>query len=116
MLVMSPEVLLFDEPTAGLDPRTQSWLEDLIVELNASGTTIVHATHDLAALPRIATRCLVFSEDHRIVTSGTPGEVLADHDLLTATNLVHTHAHRHVESGRALVHRHEHATEGHHHA
>ena len=114
VLVMSPEVLLFDEPTAGLDPRTQSWLEDLIVELNASGKTIVHATHDLAALPRIATRCLVFSEDHRIVASGTPQEILADHDLLRATNLVHTHAHSHVESGQTLVHLHEHAAEGHH--
>ncbi len=115
VLVMNPDVLLFDEPTAGLDPRTQHWLENLLVELSASGKTIVHATHDLEALSRIATRCLVFSEDHRIVASGAPGSILADHDLLAATNLVHTHPHTHVDGGQAVVHAHEHAAEGHHH-
>ena len=48
VLVMNPEVLLFDEPTAALDPRTQQWLIELIVELNGAGKTIVLATHDLA--------------------------------------------------------------------
>ena len=47
VLVMNPEVLLFDEPTAALDPRTQQWLIELIVELNGAGKTIVLATHDL---------------------------------------------------------------------
>ena len=67
VLVMNPEVLLFDEPTAALDPRTQEWLIDLIVELNAAGKTIVLATHDLDTLDRIADRCVVFSEEHTIV-------------------------------------------------
>ena len=89
VLVMNPEVLLFDEPTAALDPRTQQWLIELIVELNAAGKTIVLATHDLAPLDVLADRCIVFSEDHRIAAEGPPGVVLADHDLLLATNLVH---------------------------
>ena len=50
VLVMNPEVLLFDEPTAALDPRTQHWLAELIVELNRAGKTIVLATHDLDVL------------------------------------------------------------------
>jgi cobalt/nickel transport system ATP-binding protein len=91
---MNPEVLLFDEPTAALDPRTQHWLIELIVELNAAGKTIVLATHDLDPLDVLADRCIVFSEDHRIAAEGPPAVVLADHDLLLATNLVHGGARR----------------------
>ncbi|HEY5135395.1 MAG TPA: ABC transporter ATP-binding protein [Candidatus Nanopelagicales bacterium] len=89
VLVMNPEVLLFDEPTAALDPRTQEWLTGLIEELSAAGKTIVHATHDLDALERLADRCLVFSETHRIVAEGTPQDILADRDLLLDVNLIH---------------------------
>lgn len=89
VLVMGPEVLLFDEPTAALDPRTQYWLMDLIEQLGDAGKTIVHATHDLGALYRIADRCLVFSEDHRIVAEGAPEQILADRQLLLRVNLIH---------------------------
>jgi cobalt/nickel transport system ATP-binding protein len=91
VLVMSPEVLLFDEPTAALDPRTQHWLLELVEDLGAAGKTIVHATHDLEVLPRIADRCVVFDESHHVVASGTPAEILADRDLLLAVNLIHEH-------------------------
>jgi cobalt/nickel transport system ATP-binding protein len=90
VLVMNPEVLLFDEPTAALDPRTQSWLVELIQELSAAGKTIVHATHDLDALDRLADRCLVLGEDHRVAAEGTPATVLADRSLLLRVNLIHT--------------------------
>lgn len=89
VLAVGPEVLLFDEPTAALDPRSQYWLTDLIEQLGAAGKTIVHATHDLGVLPRIADRCLVFSEDHRIIAEGTPADILADRDLLLSVNLIH---------------------------
>ena len=89
VLATNPEVLLFDEPTAGLDPRTQAWLLELIGELHRAGKTIVCATHDLHALEWIADRCAVFSEDHRIVLDGTPEEVLADHERLVELNLVY---------------------------
>lgn len=92
VLVMGPEVLLFDEPTAALDPRTQYWLMDLIEQLGNAGKTIVHATHDLDALYRIADRCLVFSEDHRIVAEGTPEQILVDRQLLLRVNLIHEHS------------------------
>ncbi|MCU1453592.1 MAG: Sulfate-transporting ATPase [Acidimicrobiales bacterium] len=87
VLAMNPEVLLFDEPTAALDPRTQGWLIELIVELNAAGKTIVLATHDLDTLPLLADRAVVFGEDHRLAATGPPDELLADHDLLLITNL-----------------------------
>jgi cobalt/nickel transport system ATP-binding protein len=114
VLVMNPDVLLFDEPTAGLDPRTQAWLIELMVQLNAAGKTIVHATHDIDTLDRIATRCVVFGEDHRVARTGTTAEILADHELMLAANLVHEHSHRHVDGGRVIVHSHEHSSGGHH--
>jgi cobalt/nickel transport system ATP-binding protein len=109
VLVMNPEVLLFDEPTAALDPRTQHWLIELILELNEAGKTIVIATHDLDTLPILADRCVVFGEDHRIMADAPTFEVLKNTDLLFAVNVIHAHAHRHGEGWH--VHDHE---AGHH--
>ena len=91
VLAMSPEVLLFDEPTAALDPRTQQWLIDLIVELNRAGKTIVLATHDLGTLDRLADRCVVMSEDHRVAAEGPTDRILGDDDLLASVNLAYEH-------------------------
>ena len=121
VLVMNPQVLMFDEPTAALDPRTQQWLMELIVELNQAGKTIVLATHDLASLDTLADRCLVFSEQHRIVAEGPPDDILGDRRLLLSVNLIHHHTHRHMVAGpepgtqREIVHSHDHEA-GHHHA
>ena len=89
VLVMNPEVLLVDEPTAALDPRSQQWLIELIAELSRAGKTIVLATHDLDVLDVVADRCLVFSEQHQLVAEGPVAEILADRDLLLDVNLVH---------------------------
>ncbi len=104
VLAMNPEVLLFDEPTAALDPRTQSWLIDLILELNQSGKTIIIATHDLATLDVLADRCVVFSEDHQIVADGPPGTILRDTELLISVNLLHDHAHDHGSTSHTHPH------------
>jgi cobalt/nickel transport system ATP-binding protein len=109
VLATNPEVLLFDEPTAGLDPRTQQWLLELIVELGAAGKTIISATHDLDTLELIADRCLVFSEGHEIVAEAPPGPLLADPTALLAVNLIHEHSHRHGH----VLHAHPHDV-GHH--
>jgi cobalt/nickel transport system ATP-binding protein len=109
VLVMNPEVLLFDEPTAALDPRTQQWLMELIVDLNQAGKTIVVATHDLEHLDLLADRCAVFSEEHQVVAVGPTGEILADQTLLRSVNLVHEHSHVH----RRVAHSHEHGLDHH---
>ncbi|HEV7979267.1 ABC transporter ATP-binding protein [Amycolatopsis sp.] len=106
VLAMNPEVLLFDEPTAALDPRTQMWLIELMAQLAEAGKTIVHATHDLDALDRIADRCLVFGEDHRIAGVGTPSQILASRDLLLEVNLVHEHTPLPSPRARSLPHGH----------
>ncbi len=115
VLSMNPEVIIFDEPTAALDPRTQHWLIELMAELNAAGKTIVVATHDLAALEQMADRCIVFSEDHTIASTGTPSQVLRDSDLLLAVNLVHEHTHQHTKAQEVIRHSHPHPTTANHH-
>jgi cobalt/nickel transport system ATP-binding protein len=109
VLAMNPEVLLFDEPTAALDPRSQQWLMELIVELSLAGKTIVLATHDLGTLEVLADRCIVFSESHQVVAEGTPEQILQSRDLLLGVNLIHEHTHLH-DGDR---HDHEHLS-GHH--
>jgi cobalt/nickel transport system ATP-binding protein len=104
VLAMNPEVLLFDEPTAALDPRTQQWLIDLILELNRAGKTILLATHDLETLDVLADRCMVMSEQHTIVRECTPVELVADRALLLGVNLAHEHAHSHGETKHSHVH------------
>jgi cobalt/nickel transport system ATP-binding protein len=90
VLVMNPDVLLFDEPTAALDPRMREWLIELVAELNAAGKTVVLATHDLNSLDRLADRCIVVSEDHRIAAEGPTAHILDDASLLESVNLVLT--------------------------
>ncbi|HTP00886.1 MAG TPA: ABC transporter ATP-binding protein [Anaerolineales bacterium] len=92
LLTLEPDIWLMDEPTTGLDPRSQSWLVEFIVEQRKLGKTMITATHDLSIADEIASRICVFSEDHRIVASGEPSDVLNDHDLLHQCNLAHYHA------------------------
>lgn len=91
ILSLQPEVWLLDEPTAGLDPRSQSWLINFIREQNKAGKTLVTATHDLSVAELIATRVYVFGTDHQIAATGTTEEILANHELLHACNLAHYH-------------------------
>jgi cobalt/nickel transport system ATP-binding protein len=108
VLSLRPEVWLLDEPTTGLDPRSQSWLVDFVNEQGQAGKTVVTATHDLAIVESIADRILVFNEEHRLVADGTPALVLADHDLLLACNLIHAHRHQHPAAAEEHSHPHVH--------
>ena len=92
VLSLRPDVWLLDEPTTGLDPRSQSWLVEFIQQQRQEGKTIITATHDLGIAEEIATCIYVFDEDHRITASGEPCDILADHDLLHRCNLSHYHA------------------------
>jgi len=105
MLSTNPDVLLLDEPTGGLDPRTQIWLIELIQDLAKSGKTIITATHDLDIVEQISTRAIVVGEDHTIKTDAECGGVMGNMDLLLSANLIHRHMHRHGK----LLHEHLHA-------
>jgi len=106
ILSLHPEVWLLDEPTAGLDPRTESWFLDFICQLNEMGHTVITATHDLDAVDLIADRIYVLSEENRLIAQGTPQEILSDQELLLRCNLTHEHRHRHERLEHAHPHRH----------
>jgi cobalt/nickel transport system ATP-binding protein len=106
VLVLDPAVLLLDEPTASLDPRSQSQLIDLLVEWGGGAKSVIIATHDLGDLEDIADRCYVL-DGGRLVAERTPAEVLHDRELLERTNLAHAHRHRHA-SGEMHSHPHVH--------
>jgi cobalt/nickel transport system ATP-binding protein len=105
VLSSAPDVLLLDEPSADLDPRTRVWLQDFLRELNQGGKTIVTATHDLELAYETSNRCIILDEQHRMVAQGQTEELLEDTDLLLRANLIHEHAHRHGP----LSHSHPHA-------
>lgn len=110
VLVNNPDVLLLDEPTAGLDPRTQLWLIELLQELGRAGKTVITTTHDLEIIEQISKRAIVIGEDHRVKADGTSGYVLSDFELLLGANLIHEHMHLHGKS----VHEHLHAHKSEH--
>lgn len=110
VLATNPDVLLLDEPTAGLDPRTELWLIELLQELGKAGKTIITATHDLDIIEQISARAVVMGEDHSIRVDRGTKSVLDDLELLLAANLIHKHMHRHG----AMVHQHLHSHEKEH--
>lgn len=110
VLSLQPDVVLLDEPTASLDPRTKWVLVNLIQQLGEQGKTIVVATHELEIVPIVADRAVVIGESRRILADGPAEEILADQALLVEANLIHEHLHRH------LTFTHSHAHEPGHHA
>ncbi len=105
-LALNPEVLLLDEPASGLDPKTESFLTDLIISLSESGKTIVIATHDLELVDHLQPKVAVISEEHRVEKIGAVDEILKDQDLLVKVNLVHEHRHRHGSRVHSHLHSH----------
>jgi cobalt/nickel transport system ATP-binding protein len=93
VLSLRPAVLLLDEPTASLDPRTKWVLVSLIRELGAGGRTVVTATHDLDIVPEIAGRVVVLGEDGRVIADGDVARLLGDRELLVRANLIHQRLH-----------------------
>ena len=73
-IALDPEILFFDEPSAGLDPLSSRRLDDLILELRDSlGTTIVVVTHELASIFTIGDNAVFLDADTRtMIASGDP--------------------------------------------
>ena len=77
-LALDPEIVYFDEPSAGLDPISSSNLDDLIIEINRSlGTTIVVVTHELASIFAIGTNSIFLDPISKsILAKGNPHDIL----------------------------------------
>ena len=86
VLAMQPEVLVLDEPTAGLDPHGRDRILGIIEELHRQGTTVVMVSHSMEDVARLATRVAVLSHG-RLLAEGTPREIFAQQEMMTAAGL-----------------------------
>ncbi|HEX2182297.1 MAG TPA: ATP-binding cassette domain-containing protein [Rubrobacteraceae bacterium] len=86
VLAMAPEVLVLDEPTAGLDPATREDLLGVVRALREGGTSVVLISHDLDEVAEVADRvCLLESGEVRAV--GPPGEVFYAHPAMAPSTV-----------------------------
>jgi phospholipid/cholesterol/gamma-HCH transport system ATP-binding protein len=79
-MALDPDILFFDEPSAGLDPVSAKLLDDLIIELRDSlGATVVVVTHELASIFAIANNSVFLDpETKTMIASGDPNRLLAE--------------------------------------
>jgi cobalt/nickel transport system ATP-binding protein len=107
-LVIDPEVLILDEPTASLDPESQSGIIDFLIDCQGK-KTVISSTHDLEIVEDIADYCLVLHHG-RLVAEGPSAAILSNEPLLRETHLLHSHRHRHGSVLHAHPHLHQHHT------
>ena len=86
VLAMEPQILVLDEPAAGLDPAGRQEMLELIEDIHRSGVTIVMVSHSMDDVGRYCDRLFVLSHGE-IAHQGTPAEVFAHGDALHAIGL-----------------------------
>ncbi|MDO4616216.1 MAG: ABC transporter ATP-binding protein [Lachnospiraceae bacterium] len=86
IIAMEPRAIIFDEPTAALDPVNAAMLEDVLTRLSAEGKTLLVSTHDVDFTYRWAERVLVFCGGE-IIADGTPLEIFRNQDVVKRANL-----------------------------
>ena len=86
ILAMKPEIMVLDEPTAGLDPQGVRGLSKLLKELNDEGITIIISTHEVDLVPNYAKKVFVLV-DGLLIAEGTPKEIFAQPEILDQANL-----------------------------
>ena len=86
ILAMKPEIMVLDEPTAGLDPQGVVDLSKLLRELNDEGITIIISTHEVDLVPNYAEKVFVLV-DGLLIAEGTPKEIFAKPEILQQANL-----------------------------
>ena len=86
ILAMKPEIMVLDEPTAGLDPQGVTNLTKLLKELNDEGITIIISTHEVDLVPDYANKAFVLV-DGELIAEGTPKEIFSQPHILEQANL-----------------------------
>ncbi|MDO5800518.1 MAG: energy-coupling factor transporter ATPase [Coriobacteriia bacterium] len=89
VLAMEPEVLVLDEPAAGLDPKARKSFLDMVSHLHEEGLTVVMVSHNMDDLANLCDRVAVMSEG-KLLMEGTPAKVFSRADELTAVGLATT--------------------------
>ena len=89
VLAMEPEVLVLDEPAAGLDPKARKSFLDMVTHLHEEGLTVVMVSHNMDDLENLCDRVAVMSEG-KLLMEGTPAKVFSRADELTAVGLATT--------------------------
>lgn len=112
-LITDPEVLILDEPTAALDPESQSAMIEFLLDCRGK-KTVITTTHNLDIVEEIADLCLVLHQG-KLVARGTPEEILGDEELLRRTHLLRSHRHLHGGVVHSHPHVYQHHTHGHSH-
>ena len=90
ILAINPDILIFDEPTAGFDPQSSKDLMNLITEFHNNGKTIIIITHDMD-LVNTYTKRVVMLERGQVTFDGTPNELFAyikGYDRLDTPNVI----------------------------
>jgi len=82
-MVVEPELLLLDEPTANLDPHTAASIDHLIADLSRQGVAVIMATHNMQQAEKLADRVAVLMEG-RLVASGPPDQIFGPKNPLSA--------------------------------
>jgi cobalt transport protein ATP-binding subunit len=86
IIAMKSEIIIFDEPTAALDPVNAIMLEEVLGKLGAQGKTMIISTHDVDFVYRWAERVIVFCEG-KIIADGDPIEIFKNTKILKQANL-----------------------------
>jgi cobalt/nickel transport system ATP-binding protein len=86
VIAMLPEIIVLDEPTAGLDPQGCAEIIEILDELNAEGKTIIFSTHDVDLAAKWADEIYVLHEG-KIKKNGTATQIFADHAMISRTGL-----------------------------
>lgn len=89
VLVMGPELIILDEPTAGQDFKRYTEIMEFLRELNAKGVTVLMITHDMHLMLEYTPRALVFSEG-RLIADQSAASVLCDPELIARAALKET--------------------------
>ncbi|MGT2906223.1 ABC transporter ATP-binding protein [Streptococcus dentiloxodontae] len=89
ILVLNPEIIILDEPTAGQDKKTYTDIMTFLDELQAAGHTIVMITHDMQLMMEYSDRCVVVAKGE-VLADDRPLSILSQPDLLAAANLKQT--------------------------
>ncbi|MDI6841444.1 MAG: ATP-binding cassette domain-containing protein [Methanothermobacter wolfeii] len=86
ILAMKPEIMVLDEPTAGLDPQAADDIIDTLLELGRDGITVIISSHDVEIISQFAERIIVLN-DGRLIADGGSEEIFSRPEIIRRANL-----------------------------